>query len=234
MAMDWNCAQTEERLSDFLDGTLEPQEHEAFAEHASKCAICANKLAQVSALVSDLRGLAPVAEPSYLAQRIIRNTLGARTRGPELSNWSGWFGLIWQPRFAMGLATVAATFVILLHATGAPLSRVATIDLNPVGLVRAGNRQAHLTYARGEKFVSDLRVVYEIRSMLATQQPAQVVPANPTAPAPRGSKPDSGQWFEQGLEQRTEARAARSGGGRTTPYFALAVSVSESGERRSL
>jgi anti-sigma factor RsiW len=230
--MDWNCAQTEERLSDFLDGALEPAEREAFAAHSSECSTCAATLAQVSALVGDMRGLAPVAEPGYLAQRIIRSTLGARSRGHELSRWSGWFGLIWQPRFAMGLATVAATFVILLHATGAPLSRVAAIDLNPVGLVRAGNRQAHLTYARGEKFVSDLRVVYEIRSMLASQQPAQGEPANQTAPG--GSKPDSGQWIERGLDQQKEARAARRGAGRATPYFAVAASASESAERRSL
>ncbi|MDE3109956.1 MAG: hypothetical protein KGL02_08445, partial [Acidobacteriota bacterium] len=63
-------------------------------------------------------------------------------------------------------------------------------DLNPANWVREGNRQAHLTYARGEKFVNDLRVVYEIRAMLASPQAAAPEQQNRTTPAPDRARPD--------------------------------------------
>jgi hypothetical protein len=46
--------------------------------------------------------------------------------------------------------------------------------------VRTANRQAHLTYARGAKFVNDLRVVYEIQSRLGSQPEPQSAPQPPT------------------------------------------------------
>ena len=39
-------------------------------------------------------------------------------------------------------------------------------DLSPASVFHNADRQAHLVYARGTKFVSDLRVVYEIQSRL--------------------------------------------------------------------
>ena len=67
----------------------------------------------------------------------------------------------------MGLATVAASLAILLHAVGVSPSDLKKIDYRPASLVRAGNRQVHLSYARCVKFVNDLRVVYEIESRFA-------------------------------------------------------------------
>ena len=47
---------------------------------------------------------------------------------------------------------------------GVSPSDLKKIDYRPASLVRAGNRQVHLSYARCVKFVNDLRVVYEIQS----------------------------------------------------------------------
>jgi hypothetical protein len=110
----------------------------------------------------------------------------------------------------MGIATVAVTIVILAHAAAPQLSQLTPADLNPVNLVRAGNRQAHLTYARGEKFVNDLRVVYEIRAMLAAPESSQVSPDNQSSPEPDGKQPDTGLREDREFEQRREARMARS------------------------
>ncbi|HVB85981.1 MAG TPA: zf-HC2 domain-containing protein [Candidatus Dormibacteraeota bacterium] len=203
--MDWNCTVTEERLSDFLEGTLALPERDACAAHAEACASCSEILARVGALVTDMHALEELPEPSHLARRIINNTRPTPRRGQEFSSWSGWLSLIWQPRFAIGLATVAVTAVILAHAARPQLSRLTPADLNPVNLVRAGNRQAHLTYARGEKFVNDLRVVYEIRAMLAS--PTQAEPGNQGTPS-SGARPNTSE-HEDETQQRSEARVER-------------------------
>lgn len=207
--MDWNCTRTEEQLGDYIDGALASEDREACAAHAAACSKCAEMLERVGALVGQMHALEPVREPAFLARRIVRATTGSRTQQHELATVSGWFNLLWQPRFAMGVATVAATFVILAHAAGARLNNLKPTDLNPVSLVREGNRQAHLTYARGEKFVNDLRVVYEIRAMLASPQQAPATQQNQTAPAPDGTRPDTGEHndpaFEREANGRTEA-----------------------------
>jgi hypothetical protein len=101
-----------------------------------------------------------------------------------------WVPLIWQPRFAMGLATVAASLTIVLHAAGVTPSDLQKIDYRPASLARAGNRQAHLTYARCVKYVNDLRVVYEIESRFASSPALGSEPApTPTAEPRPGQEP---------------------------------------------
>jgi anti-sigma factor RsiW len=208
--MDWNCTFTEERLSDYLEGALAEEEREACAAHAAGCANCSEMLARVGALVGQMHALEPLREPAFLARRIIHNTARTHAQRHELARVTGWFSLIWQPRFAMGIATVAVTFVILAHAAGAQISRLRPNDLNPVNWVRAGNRQAHLTYARGEKFVNDLRVVYEIRAMLASPQAAPAQPDNERKPNPDSARPDTGEHHESRF--RRDARIQNSRG----------------------
>jgi hypothetical protein len=180
--MDWNCTLTEERLSDFLEAGLSPEESAEFSKHVDTCERCSKLVAQVSALVSRMQHAPLVEEPPRLAGNILEGTLGPRKQKPVSQGWLGWLPLIWQPRFAMGIVTVAASFVIVLHAAGSPEAKTG---LNPLNLVRGANRQVHLTYARGAKFVNDLRVVYEIQSRLSSQpesfsEPIPVPTTNPS------------------------------------------------------
>ena len=181
--MDWNCAFTEERLSDVLDGALAPAEREAFSAHANQCEGCARMVARVGTMLRDLRELAPVEEPPYLVAKILRGTLGARARERTSERWLAWLLEIGQPRFAMGVATVAVCLAIVLHVAAPRLHNVKAADLHPANVMRAANRQAHLTYARGVKFVNDLRVVYEIQSRFASQPE----PAASSAPRPESN-----------------------------------------------
>ncbi|MDE3110244.1 MAG: zf-HC2 domain-containing protein, partial [Acidobacteriota bacterium] len=100
--MNWNCAFTEERLSDYLEGALAAEEREACAAHLGQCAKCTELRAGVSALVGRMHALEPAHEPAFLAQRILRATAGHQARRHEPASVSAWFNLIWQPRFAMG------------------------------------------------------------------------------------------------------------------------------------
>ena len=55
---------------------------------------------------------------------------------------------------------------MLVTASGFNWKKPKVADLAPAAIYRNTNRQIHLAYARGTKYVSDLRVVYEIQSRL--------------------------------------------------------------------
>jgi anti-sigma factor RsiW len=197
--MDWNCTLTEERLSDFLDGQLPREEAAAFSGHAAGCSRCSGLVARVGELVSRMQQLEPLEAPPHLPARVLDATLGPRVPKHGLERWFAWVPALWQPRMAMGMATVAASVIIIFHTAGVTPSKMKRADLNPANVFRAANRQAHLTYARGVKFVNDLRVVYEIQSRL---QP-EPVPAS--TPAPRSLLEEPSQPHSPNHEQKSEA-----------------------------
>jgi anti-sigma factor RsiW len=175
--MNWNCTTIEERLTDYLDGALAREEVVAFSAHTAGCAACAQMVSQVRSLVGRMEETEPLDPPVHLNARILDVTLGPRKQAPDWRKWFDWVSVVWQPRFGMGAVTVAASFAVLIHAFAPAGKRVTLADLNPVAIARTANRQAHLTYAHGVKFVSDLRVVYEIESRLGAQ-PQQVAPVS--------------------------------------------------------
>ena len=66
---------------------------------------------------------------------------------------------------ALGLVVVA-TLIIILGASGFSLRKPKLADLRPAAIYQSADRQAHRVLARSVKYVSDLRVVYEIQSRL--------------------------------------------------------------------
>jgi hypothetical protein len=122
--------------------------------------------------------------PPGLETRIL-----ALTSAPprEETTWAlldrGW-RVLWQPRFALGLAAAVFSVTMLLNALHISPGEIEARDLTPPNLYRQINRQAHRLYARGTRFVNDLRLVYEIRSRLENADtPAQEpTPAAPTPP----------------------------------------------------
>ena len=164
--MSWSCVQVEERLSDYLEKALSESEQREFRAHVDSCTRCAPLVAQVSSMLGSLHALELEPVPPMLASKILDQTLGPRKAKRD---WLGWVPILWQPRFATGLVTVLATALIIFHATGVKKSKLTLADFNPVNIIQSANSQAHLAFARGVKFVNDLRVVYEIQSRL---QPA--------------------------------------------------------------
>ena len=188
--MDWNCTLTEERLSEVLDGALGAGEAAAFSLHAAGCLRCSQLVAQMGAFVRQLRQLPELQEPPFLASRIISATREASAQERSANGWLAWLPAIWTTRLAVGVVTVVVSFLIVLHGVG---TIPHGITLNPVNLYHNANRHAHLAYARGVKFVNDLRVVYLIQSRLTPErQPASE--AEPTAEpeaTPNQHQPDS-------------------------------------------
>jgi len=160
--MNWTCELTEERLSDYLDRLLQPAEQTAFDHHVNGCARCTPLVASVSHLLTTLRTLEPVDPSPRFVDSVLTATLGA----PSWRNMRGWLRGLSSPRFIYGAASVAATLILVLYTSGFSFKKPRLADLSPVAIYHKANSQAHLVYAHGVKFVSDLRVVYEIQSRL--------------------------------------------------------------------
>jgi hypothetical protein len=229
--MNWTCTTTEERLTDYLDGALTPEEAAAFSAHTAGCADCAKMVSQVSALVNQMQLVEPLDPPVHLTAKILDSTLGPRTQSADWRRWFDWVSVIWQPRFGMGAATVAASFAVMFHALAPVGKKITLADLNPVSVVRTTNRQVHLTYAHGVKFVNDLRVVYEIESRLGPQ-PAQINSAPISEPqAPPPSHPGTDPHEKSQAVPRSNRREAFDG---DPVAFAEATGWPDSNATRSL
>lgn len=194
--MVWTCLDTEERLSDYLDGLLAADERAAMEAHLAGCATCPALVTEVRSLAERLPRLEQAVEPTWLVFRILEATSGAVGAKKERA-WKRMFAGLLAPRFAVGLGAVAATILFLFQAMGINPKKITAEDLNPVNVFRAADRQAHLTYARGVSFVNDMRVVYEIRSRLHMQE-ASATPA--TAPQQQEQKSPTSPQSEHQLK----------------------------------
>ena len=74
---------------------------------------------------------------------------------------------------------------------GISLRKPKLADLQPSAVLRNVDRKAHLVYASGVKYVSDLRVVYEIQSRLRQNE-------NELQSAPQDNAPKSAPEKEPG------------------------------------
>lgn len=177
--MNWDCTESDKRLSDYLEGLTTPEETVAFSEHLENCAACTTLVARVGGTVRMLRATPAVEVPPHLFRNIVTATSGTRETAHGWRRWVQPVKIAWQPQFAMGALTIAASFLIIFHAANSSRSPRGFETLNPVNLFRAADRQCHLTYAHTAKFVNDMRLVYEIESRfdLDQNQDSQAPPA---------------------------------------------------------
>jgi anti-sigma factor RsiW len=160
--MTWTCEQTEARLSDYLDGLLQPAEQTAFDLHVNTCEHCTPLVASVSHALGALHKLEQVEPPPRLVDSILTVTQGPQT----WRNAQRWLRGLQSPRFVYGVVSVAATFLLILTVSGFSLRKPKLADLAPATIYWRANGQVHRVYARSTKFVSDLRVVYEIQTRM--------------------------------------------------------------------
>jgi len=216
--MNWTCEQTEARLSDYLDGLLGPAEKRAFDIHVNACERCTPLVASVSSLLSDLHSMKPLETPPHLVYSILDKTLGPREAAKGWRGVFGWLRGFASPRFAYSAVSVVATFAVLATASGFSWRKPKLADLSPVTIYHKADGQAHRVYAHSLKFVTDLRVVYEIQSRLKQDSDLPATQEN-TVPqaAPEkhpgrtdGSKPTTPnqQNRANGIERAVEVLAA--------------------------
>ena len=203
--MHWTCEQTEERLSDYIDDLLTVEERAAFVAHVPTCERCGPLFASVAHLVTNLHSIAEVEAPPRLVYAILNQTLGPRetvTGWPALRR--SFRGLATM-RFAYGALSLAATFLVLLTASGFNFRHPKMADLKPVTIYRKADAQAHLVYARGTKFFSDLRVVNEIQSRLRENVQTPVNSEDTLPQNVPGKEPGSTDGSKPGPRQQNRA-----------------------------
>jgi hypothetical protein len=69
------CNDFEDRLTDYLDGVLEPDMHKAFAEHALRCPVCHETLSEVKNTMQSCRAANGLEPPKELQARILLSTM---------------------------------------------------------------------------------------------------------------------------------------------------------------
>ena len=72
------CNDFEERLTDYLDGVLEPDVHKTFAEHALRCPVCHETLSAVKNTVQACQAAGALQVPRELEARILLSTMPER------------------------------------------------------------------------------------------------------------------------------------------------------------
>jgi anti-sigma factor RsiW len=187
--MTWNCEQIEARLSDYLDGLLSPAERLEFETHANSCEHCAQLVASISHVLNGVHSLAQIEPPPQLVYSILNQTLGPREAKKGWRVAFGWLSGLASARFAYSAISVAASLLLLLTASGFSWRKPKLADLSPVNVYRNADRQAHLVYAKSTKFVSDLRVVYEIQSRLNKDTDLPTTPESTVPQTAPGKNP---------------------------------------------
>jgi anti-sigma factor RsiW len=187
MTTNWTCELTEARLSDYLDGLLPPPEQAAFDAHVNGCERCAPLAMSVSQMLTNLHAMEELDTPPRLVYSILDKTLGPRD---TVTGWRaalGWVKNLANPKFAYGAVSLAATFLLLATATGFSWRKPKLAELAPATVLRNANGRAHVAYARSTKFVSDLRVVYEIQARFSqgNDNPANQENEIPQTPQPK-------------------------------------------------
>jgi len=195
--MTWTCEQTEARLSDYLDGFLQPAEQAAFDLHVNACERCTPLVAGVSHVLGTLHSMEQVEPSPQLVGSILTATLGPQS----WRNAKRWLRNLSSPRFVYSAASVAATLVVILASSGFFTRKPKLADFAPVTIYRNADRQAHLVYARSTKFISDLRVVYEIQSRLRQD--------NEIPTAPESTVPQSAPNAQPGRTDSTNPASPR-------------------------
>jgi hypothetical protein len=69
------CNDFEDRLTDYLEGTLKPDVHKTFAEHALRCPLCHDTLTEVKNTMHACRAASALQPPRDLEARILLSTM---------------------------------------------------------------------------------------------------------------------------------------------------------------
>ena len=167
-----NCAELEPLICDYVDGTLAADRKAEVERHLEACPACAEVARDSAAAVAFMGRAADVEPPPELITRILFDAPWTR-RAPAKGR--GWFSKLskliapmLQPRFAMGMAMTILSFSILNRFV--PMQQLQAADLRPAEVWASLDNRAHRAWARSVKYYENLKVVYQIQTLLRDWQ----------------------------------------------------------------
>ena len=200
-----NCADFENLLADYVDGSLADSQRRAVEEHTASCATCREYMRDVSGAVAFLKRADEVLAPPELVTRIAYQAPIGRTREPfePQGIWSkvsaAWLQPLLRPRFAMGMAMTILSFAMLQRCTGVQVQHIQPADLSPIRIWDGVEDKVVRVKDRAVKYYENIRLVYEIETRLKDLQEQQEMARDRNA------------------EQASPRRSTKSEGGRKTP-----------------
>jgi hypothetical protein len=193
-----NCAELEILICDYVDGTLAPAEKAVVESHLAACPACAELARDSAAAVSFIGHAADVEPPPELITRILFDAPWTRQKVVRRGGFgwlTKWFAPVLRPKFVMGAAMTILSLSMLTKYV-APMRQIKPSDLKPSSVWATIDDKAHLTWARTVKYYENLKVVYQIQTLLR-------------------------DWQQQGEEQQAAAPPARKAEDRKLPVKAL-------------
>jgi hypothetical protein len=176
-----NCAELEELICDYVDGTLTADRRAEVRRHLDACPGCAELARDSAEAVAFMERAADVEPPPELITRILFDPPwlsrapgkaergGSSQRGKKRRNWFGnLLSPLFQPRLAMGMAMTILSFSILSRFV--PIQQLRKEDLRPAEVWAAMDDRVHRAYARSVKYYENLKVVYQIQTLLRDWQ----------------------------------------------------------------
>jgi hypothetical protein len=172
-----NCAEIEELICDYVDGALTADRKAELERHLEECPACAELAHDSAAALSFMERAAAIEPPPELITRILFDppwVHGKPKSGPEksLTRRRNWFNKLisplLQPRLAMGMAMTILSFSILSRFV--PIQQLHPGDLKPAEVWAGLDDRAHRAFARTLKYYENLKVVYQIQTLLRDWQ----------------------------------------------------------------
>ena len=177
----------ENLASDYLEGLLDPSLQAAVETHLAGCPSCREMLGDVRHALELCRAAEEMEPTPWLVSKILLATVGER-KPTWREQLAAYLRPVLQPRVAYPIAMTVFTFSIIVNVSGLNLRSLRVEDLNPRTWIARADRQRHLLAARAEKFIDDLRVVYEIETRFRrlSGQPQGQEEESPKPAAPGG------------------------------------------------
>ena len=164
-----NCAELEELICDYVDGTLTALPKAEVERHLAVCPACAELVRDSAAAVSFMERAADVEPPPELITHILFDAPWTRKAPAKSRGWlSKLIAPVMQPRFVMGMAMTILSFSILSRFV--PMQQLKAADLRPAEVWASLDDRAHRVWARSVKYYENLKVVYQIQMLLRDWQ----------------------------------------------------------------
>lgn len=163
------CAELEELICDYVDGTLTAERQVDVERHLGACPACARVARDSAAAVAFMERAAEVEPPPELITRILFDAPWTRKAPAKGRGWlTRLIAPVLQPRFVMGMAMTILSFSILSKFV--PVQQLKSADLRPSEVWASLDDRAHRAWARSLKYYENLKVVYQIQTLLRDWQ----------------------------------------------------------------